>query len=69
MSPRRIDPHVNYKRLHQLSDEFTNIWQRLQALCLDAAAGFVPVREHVEQEQSTSRAYLQGSELDSEESQ
>lgn len=69
MSPRRINPHVNYKRLHQLSDEFTNVWQRLQALYLDAAAGFVLVRAHVEQEQSTSRAYVQGSELDSEEFQ
>ena len=69
MSPHRIDPHVNYKKLHQLSDEFTNVWQRLQALYLDAAAGFALVRAQVEQEQSTSRAYVQGSELDSEEFQ
>jgi hypothetical protein len=69
MTPHRIDPDVNYERLHQLSDEFTNFWQRLQALYLDAAAGFALVRAHVEQEQSTSRAYVQGSELDSEEFQ
>jgi hypothetical protein len=69
MTPHRIDPDVNYERLHQLSDEFTNLWRRLQALYLDAAAGFALVRAHVEQEQSTSRAYVQGSELDSEEFQ
>ncbi|OQW66967.1 MAG: hypothetical protein BVN29_04840 [Nitrospira sp. ST-bin5] len=69
MPPDRIDPLVNYKRFHQLSDEFTNVWKQLQALYLDAAAGFVLVRAHVEQEQSTSRAYVQGSELDSEEFQ
>lgn len=68
-TPHRIDPDVNYKRLHQLSDEFTNVWRRLQALYLDAAAGFALVRAHVEQEQSTSRAYVQGTELDSEEFQ
>src|ERR1017187_2023911 len=69
MTQHRIDPDVKYERLHQLSDEFTNLWQRLQALYLDAAAGFALVRAHVEQEQSTSRAYVQGSELDSEEFQ
>ena len=69
MAPHRIDPSVNYKRIHQLSDEFTNVWQRLQALYLDAAAGFALIRGHVEQEQSTSRAYVQGSELGSEEFQ
>ena len=69
MIPHRSDPDVDYERLHELSDEFTNVWKRLQALYLDAAAGFALVRAHVEQEQSTSRAYVQGSELDSEEFQ
>ena len=57
MSPHLIDPNVNYKRLHQLSDEFTNVWQQLQALYLDAAAGFSLVRAHVEQDQSSRKFY------------
>lgn len=37
----RIDSHVNCKRFHQLSDEFTNVWKQLRVLYLDAAAGVV----------------------------
>lgn len=69
MSPHRIDPNVDYRRLHQLSDEFTDLWRRLQALYLDAAAGFAFVRAHVESDQERSRTYVQGTELDSEEFQ
>lgn len=69
MSPHRIDPSVNYQRLHQLSIEFTEVWKRLQALYLDAAAGFAFVKAHVEHNQNQSRAFVQGTELDSEEFQ
>ena len=47
MSPHDIDPNVDYQRLHQLSDEFTKVWNRLQAFYLDAVAGFAFVRSHV----------------------
>jgi hypothetical protein len=69
MSPQRIDPNVDYRRLHQLSEEFTEVWNRLQALYLDAVAGFALVRSHVEAEQARMRSYVQGSGLDSEEFQ
>src|SRR6266404_3466242 len=64
-----IDPKIDYQRLGQLSDEFTQLWTRLQAFYLDAAAGFALVRDHVEAEQRRARSYVQGSELDSEEFQ
>ena len=69
MSPYHIDPKVDYQRLHQLSEEFTQVWNRLQALYLDAVAGFAFVRGHVESEQARMRSYVQGSDLDSEEFQ
>jgi hypothetical protein len=66
MSPYKIDPNVNYKRLHELSEEFTALWKRLQALYLDAAAGLMFVRSNVEAYQKQARQYVKGSELDSE---
>lgn len=65
MSPRHIDPNVDYRRLHQLSDEFTQVWSRLQAFYLDAVAGFAFVRSHVKSSQALARSLVQGSELDS----
>lgn len=65
MSPHHIDPTVDYMRLRELSDEFTQLWERLQAFYLDAAAGFQFVLDQVESEQERSRSYVQGSELDS----
>lgn len=65
MSPHHIDPDIDYLRLRQLSVEFTAVWERLQALYLDAAAGFALLREHVERDQTQLRAIVQGTELDS----
>jgi hypothetical protein len=69
MSPYRIDPNTDYQRLGELSDEFTETWKRLQALYLDAAAGFSFVRQHVETEQAQAREFVRGTELDSEQFQ
>lgn len=69
MSPQYNDPNIDYQRLHQLSEEFEKVWNRLQALYLDAVAGFAFVRGHVESDQAHARSYVQGSELDSEEFQ
>ncbi|HUZ72697.1 MAG TPA: hypothetical protein VMU87_06910 [Stellaceae bacterium] len=66
MSPHKVDPNVDYKRLHELSEEFTALWNRLQALYLDAAAGFMFVHANVEAYQKKARQYVEGSELDSE---
>jgi hypothetical protein len=66
MSPYEIDPSVDYRRLHQLSEEFTEVWKRLQSFYLDASVGFAYVRSCVESEQEKDRTYLRGSELDSE---
>lgn len=63
------DPSINYRRLAELSDEFTQHWDRLQAFYLDAAAGFCLIRRIVEDEQIKARFFVQGSELDSEEFQ
>ena len=57
---------VDYKKLHQLSDEFSQLWNRLQALYLDAVAGFAFVCSSVESEQARARSYVQGTNLDSE---
>jgi hypothetical protein len=69
MSPQRIDPNVNYRRLSELSEEFYQVWRRLQALYLDAVAGFSLVRGRVETEQTRARDWAKGTELDSEEFQ
>jgi len=67
MSPHRIDPNINYQRLQQLSEEFMEVWKRLQAHYLDATAGFAFVRSCVDREQSKSCTLLKGTGLDSEE--
>lgn len=69
MSPYHIDPKVDYQRLHQLSEEFTELWNRLQAFYLDAVVGFALVRSRVKSDQARARSYVQGSDLDSEEFQ
>jgi hypothetical protein len=69
MSPHIIDPEVDYRRLRELSDEFTAHWKRLQAFYLDAVAGFNFVLGHVEAEQETARGFVRGTELDSTEFQ
>ena len=69
MSPQYYDPKIDYQRLRQLSEEFTQVWNRLQALYLDAVAGFALVRGRVESDQAHARSHVQGSELDSEEFQ
>jgi len=69
VSPYHIDPDIDYRRLHQLSEEFTQQWNRLQAFYLDAVVGFAFIRNHVEVDQSRARSFLQGTELDSEEFQ
>ena len=65
MSPQSIDSKVDYPRLHQLSEEFTQHWHRLQAFYLDAVAGFTFVLSHVESEQELARGFVRGTELDS----
>lgn len=66
MPPAHDDPKVNYRRLHALSEEFTERWRKLQALYLDAAAGFELIRRHVEADQARARSFVSGTELDSE---
>ena len=60
-----IDANVDYPRLHQLSEEFTQHWERLQAFYLDAVTGFTFVLSHVESEQQLARGFVRGTELDS----
>ncbi len=55
MPPQPIDPNVDYRRLNELSEEFTQHWNRLQAFYLDAVAGFAFVLRHVESEQKMAR--------------
>jgi hypothetical protein len=69
MTPHAIDPNVDYLRLQQLSNEFTQHWKRLQSLYLDAVAGFAFVLRHIESEQAQARIFVRGSELDSQEFQ
>jgi hypothetical protein len=64
--PFRIVPGVDYLRLRQLADEFTQHWKRLQAFYLDAVVGFDLVHGHVVAEQKLARSYVQGTDLDSE---
>jgi hypothetical protein len=64
--PVRIESGVNYRRLGQLADEFTQHWKRLQAFYLDAVVGFDLVRGHVVAEQEQARSFVRGSDLDSE---
>ena len=67
--PIRIDTDpdpINFMRVRELSEEFTQLWKRLQAFYLDAVAGFNLIRNHVEKNQEQMRAYLRGTELDSE---
>jgi hypothetical protein len=59
------DP-INYMRLRELSEEFTQLWKRLQAFYLDAVAGFNLIRDYAINDQEQMRAYLRGTELDSE---
>jgi hypothetical protein len=57
------DDPIDYRRVGELSEEFTQLWKRLQAFYLDAIAGFNLIRNHVEKNQEQMRAYLRGSEL------
>jgi hypothetical protein len=67
--PNKIDPTMNYRRIGELTQEFTALWERLHAFYLDASSGFLGIKTHVEEEQSRARAFLRGSECDSEEFQ
>lgn len=69
MSPYRTDPKVDYRRLGQLSEEFTQFWSRLHGFYLDAVAGFAFVRNRVERDQAYWQERLKGSDLDSEQFQ
>jgi hypothetical protein len=60
------DDPIDYGRVRELSEEFTQFWKRLQGFYLDAVAGFNLIRDHVEKNQEQMRAYVRGSELDSE---
>ncbi|MSP00103.1 MAG: hypothetical protein EXR07_03485 [Acetobacteraceae bacterium] len=62
----QIERKIDYTRLRELSDEFTQLWRRLQSFYLDAVAGFTLVRGSVETEQAQARSFIRGSELDSE---
>src|SRR5712692_404424 len=55
MPPQAINTNVGYVKLHQLSEEFTQHWKRLEAFYLDAVAGFSFVLSHVESEQEQAR--------------
>ncbi len=67
--PVRIEPGVNYPRLRQLAEEFTQHWSRLHAFYLDAVVGFDLVRGHVVAEQERARSHVRGTDLDTEEFQ
>lgn len=69
MSSHHIDQNVDYRRLCELSEQFTEHWERLHAFYLDAVAGFAFVLNHVESEQAEAGRYVRGSELDSQEFQ
>ena len=58
------EPVVDYHRLGELSDEFTALWERLQAFYLDSVAGFHFLTGHLRDEQTKARGFVQGSELD-----
>jgi hypothetical protein len=67
--PLKIDPDTDYRRLAELSGEFTELWERLHAFYLDSVIGFSFVRSYVESEQAEARAHVRGTECDSEEFQ
>jgi hypothetical protein len=60
------DDPIDYRKVRELSEEFTQLWKRLQAFYLDAVAGFNLIRNHVEKDQEQMRAFLRGTELESE---
>lgn len=57
---------MDYRRLAELSEEFTSLWDRLQAFYLDSVVGFHYVLERVATNQQQARMFVRGSELDSE---
>ena len=57
---------IDYRRLGELCDEFSALWRRMHALYLDSVAGFHFLTEHLNDEQTKARAFVDGSELDSE---
>ena len=63
------EPTPDYRRLGELSDEFTALWERLQAFYLDSVAGFHFLIVHLRDEQARDRSLVQGSVLDPEEFQ
>jgi len=69
METEKDSSNIDYKRINALSHEFTQHWKRVQAMYLDAIAGFLLVRQSVEKEQSEARKLVEGSELDSEDFQ
>ena len=69
MSPQKVDSSVDYRRIGELSREFTALWTRLQAFYLDAAVGFACVRNIVESDQKVLRNLASGSDLNSKEFQ
>src|ERR1700733_2175618 len=63
------DGNIDYRRLSQLAEEFTQHWRRLQAFYLDAAAGFALVFGQLQSEQQRAMEFVRGTELDSTEFQ
>ena len=64
--PASIDPTVNYPRIAELAEEFSNHWDKLWALYIDGAVGFIFVRQHIEGLQEIARSYARGTDMDSE---
>jgi len=54
------DDKIDYRRLAELSDEFTELWRRLHAFYLAAVAGFNFVADHVLAEQEKARSFVRG---------
>ncbi len=69
MNPYDIDPNIDYRRLHELADELTRFLTRMEALYLDAVAGFAFVYSRVTADQEEVRKLVAGTDLDSEEFQ
>jgi hypothetical protein len=62
-------PPINHQRIGELAEEFTAVWNRLQALYLDSVVGFHYIADHLQAEQAKARDFVSGSEPDSEECQ
>lgn len=67
MCPRRVDPNVDYRRIGELSEEFSSLWTRLHGFYLDASVGFNVLHDRVANYQSKIVGMLGDDEMSSQE--